>query len=128
MADRPKSIITKFMDYCMICGRPTEEVHHGFWGNKHKLADQDHVLLPLCSYHHNSMNLYEVRRKPVVNMSVHHCEEMKVLSQQLSQLAWERHYLAEKLAEFDDHGHQSADDWMDEAREAFRKRYSESYL
>ena len=124
----PKSIVTKWLNYCMLCGRPNPDLHHGLWGSKHKLADQDHILLPLCQYHHNSLNLYEVKRKPVTNMSVHHCEEMKILSQQLSQLAYERYYLAQKLAENQILGHQSADDWMDEAREAFRKRYGESYL
>lgn len=112
----------------MICGRPNPDLHHALYGNKHKLADEDHLLMPLCQYHHNSMNTYEVKRKPVVNMSVHHCEEMKLLSQQLSQLAWERWYLAQQLESCTEFGHQSADDWMDEAREAFRTRYGESYL
>lgn len=125
---KKKSIITKWMDNCMICGRPNPDIHHGLYGNKHQLADQDGILMPLCQYHHNSLNTYEVKRKPVVNMSVHQNEEMKVLSQQLSQLAWERWYLAQKLAEFETQGHQSVDDWMDEAREAFRVRYGESYL
>ena len=128
MSTEPKSIITKWMNYCMICGRPNPDIHHGLYGNKHQLAEKDHLLMPLCQYHHNSMNTYEVKRKPVVNMSVHQNEEMKVLSQQISQLAWEKWYLAQRLAEFETQGHQSVDDWMDEAREAFRKRYGESYL
>ena len=124
----PRSIVTKWMQYCLICGRPNPDIHHGLWGNKRQLADQDKILIPLCQYHHNSMNTYEVKRKPVVIMSVHQNDEMKVLSQQLSQLAWERWYLAEKLEGCEELGHQAADDWMDEAREAFRKRYGESYL
>ena len=124
----PRSIVTKWMQYCLICGRPNPDIHHGLWGNKRQLADQDKILIPLCQYHHNSMNTYEVKRKPVVNMSVHQNDEMKVLSQQLSQLAWERWYLAEKLEGCEELGHQAADDWMDEAREALRKIYGESYL
>ena len=124
----PRSIVTKWMQYCLICGRPNPDIHHGLWGNKRQLADQDKILIPLCQYHHNSMNTYEVKRKPVVNMSVHQNDEMKVLSQQLSQLAWERWYLAQKLEGCEELGHQAADDWMDEAREAFRKRYGESFL
>lgn len=117
MANDKKSIITKWMDYCMICGHPTEEVHHALYGSKHKLADEDHLLMPLCREHHN-----------FTKKSVHMNPEMKILSQQLAQLAWERKYLADKLAADDNLGHQSADDWMDEAREAFRRRYGESYL
>lgn len=126
--EEPKSIITKWMQYCMICGKPTEEIHHALWGNKHNLADQDHLLMPLCSYHHNSMNLYEVKRKPVTNMSVHHCEEMKALSQMLAQVCWQRQYLAEKLSECDELEHQSAEDWIEESANAFKNRYGEYYL
>lgn len=116
MAKR-KSIITKWMDYCMICASPNVEVHHGLYGSKHKLADEDSLLMPLCPNHHNSSK-----------KSVHHDKEMKILSQQISQLAWERKYLADKLASDENLGHQSSDDWMDEAREAFRQRYGESWL
>ncbi len=111
------SIITKFMQYCMICGKPNVEIHHGLFGNKHKLADEDKLLMPLCPAHHNSSN-----------MSVHMNMEMKILSQQVSQLSWERKYLADKLAEDSVQGHQSSEDWMIEAREAFRRRYGESFL
>lgn len=128
MADKPNSIITKWMNFCMICGRPTEEVHHALYGNKHKLADQDHLLMPLCAYHHNSNNTYEVRRKPVVNMSVHQCDEMKVLSQALAQACWQRQYLADKLASGENLGHQSAEDWVEESAIAFKNRYGEYYL
>lgn len=123
--EEPKSIITKWMQYCMICGKPTEEIHHALWGNKHKLADQDHLLMPLCSYHHNSMNLYDVKRKPVTNMSVHHCEEMKALSQMLAQVCWERHYLAELLSTEID---RPTDDILKDARDHFFKRYGENFL
>lgn len=111
------SIITKFMRNCLICGKPTVEIHHGLYGNKHKLADEDHVLMPLCPPHHNSSK-----------KSIHQDTEMIILGKQVSQLAWERKYLADKLAECEELGHQCADDWMDEARESFRKRYGESYL
>ena len=115
-----QSIITKFMKNCMICGKPNVEIHHGLYGTaKHKLADEDKLLMPLCSPHHNSSN-----------KSVHMDYEMKILSKQVSQLAWERKYLADKLMEIADGsiGYQNSEDWLDEAREAFRKRYGESYL
>lgn len=111
-----KTILTKYFEYCMICGRPAE-LHHIFKGNKQrKLADQDLLIMPLCPEHHRG------------NMSVHMKRELNVLSEMCGQLAWERKYLADKLAECEELGHQCADDWMDESREAFRKRYGESYL
>jgi len=113
----PKSIITKWMQYCMVCGKPREHVHHALYNvGKRKLADEDKLLLPLCVYHHeDSKN------------GVHNNAGMKAFSQALAEAIWERQYLAEKLAEGET-GHQSAEDWMDEAREAFRARYGESYL
>lgn len=126
MNNEPKSIITKWTQYCLICGRPNPDIHHALYGNKHKLADEDHLLMPLCQYHHNSMNTYEVKRKPVVNMSVHHCDEMKSLSQMLAEACWERQYLADKLAEKD--GTVVADEWVEKARNAFKDRYGEFYL
>ncbi len=127
MADKPKSIITKWTEYCMICGRPRDDMHHALYGNKHKLADEDKLLMPLCAYHHNSNNLFDVKRKPVTNMSVHQCDEMKALSQMLAEVCWERQYLAEKLATGET-GHQSVEDWIEEARAAFKSRYGEFYL
>lgn len=111
------------MDYCFICSRPAEEVHHALWGNKHKLADQDHLLLPLCAYHHNSMNLYEVKRKPITNMSVHHNEEMRILSQALAQACWERQWIAEHCNDCT-----TSEELLEQARTEFRKRYGESYM
>ena len=125
MGAEPKSIITKWTDYCMICGRPRDDMHHALYGNKHKLADEDKLLMPLCAYHHNSNNLFEVKRKPVTNMSVHQCDEMKALSQMLAEACWEREYLADKLAE---KGDCTKDDALQEAKDAFFKRYGEFYL
>jgi len=113
---KKKSIITKWMDYCMICSKPVEEIHHALYGSKHKLADEDLLLMPLCREHHNFSK-----------KSVHMNPEMKILSQQLAEACWERYYLAEKLTE-SNLGHQSADDWVEEARNAFKTRYGEYYM
>lgn len=111
-----KTILTKYPDYCLVCGKPAEK-HHIFKGNKQrKLADSDLLIMPLCYEHHRG------------NMSVHMKKEMNVLCEMCGQLAWERKYLADKLASDEKLGHQSAEDWMDEAREAFRQRYGESWL
>lgn len=56
------------------------------------------------------------------------CEHHLLFGRGIRQLAWERKYLADKLASDENLGHQSSEDWMDEAREAFRNRYGESWL
>lgn len=109
-----KSIITNFPDYCLICGKPREEMHHALYGNKHKLADEDKLLMPLCNYHHqDSKN------------GIHYNKEMKALSQMLAQACWERHYLAELLSTEID---RPTDDILKDARDHFFKRYGENFL
>ena len=114
----PKSIITKWMQYCMVCGKPREHVHHALYNTgKRKLADSDLLLMPLCMYHHeDSKN------------GVHNNAGMKAFSQALAQACWQRQYLAEKLSECDELGHQSAEDWIEESANAFKNRYGEYYL
>lgn len=102
-----KTILTKYSDYCLICGKPAES-HHIFKGNKHrKLADEDKVIMPLCPEHHTG------------NMSVHMKREMNILCEIAGQLAWEKQYLIDKYL---------SDEAWEESREAFRKRYGISFL
>lgn len=113
-----KTILTKYPNYCLICGVPAE-AHHIFKGNKQrKLSDEDLLIMPLCPEHHRG------------NMSVHNKKEMNVLCEIAGQLAFERVFLAKKLANVNKDGldEQTVDEWLEEAREAFRKRYSRSYL
>ena len=101
-------MITKY-NYCVICGSPAEH-HHIFKGNKQrKLCEQDQLIIPLCPEHHRG------------NMSVHNKKELNILVEIIGQLAYERQWLIEQTQlPFDD---------LDEAaREAFRARYSRSYL
>ena len=102
-----ESIITNYMEYCMICGKPCVEKHHGLSGCNRKLADKYKAILPLCPEHHNSSN-----------MSVHHNKEMEVLSKQLTQLAVEKEIYRRQLYNDD----------SDPAREEFRKTFTKSYL
>lgn len=108
------SIITKYTQYCLICSKPLVEYHHCFKGTKQrKLADEDKIIIPLCSDHHRG------------NMSVHNTKELNVLCEIIGQLAFEREYLINRqILPFDD----SHDEISEEAREAFRSRYSRSYL
>lgn len=114
---KEESIITKWLQYCMVCGKPREHMHHALYGSKHKLADEDKLLIPLCQYHHqDSKN------------GVHFNRGMIAFSQGLAQACWQRQYLAEKLASGEDLGHQSAEDWIKESADAFKTRYGEYYL
>ena len=113
----PKSIITKWVNFCFVCGKPREHMHHVLFGNKHKLADEDYLLMPLCQYHHeDSKN------------GVHHNKGMLAISQALAQACWQRQYLAEKLASGENLGHQSVEDWLQESADAFKDRYGEYYM
>ena len=94
-------MITKYEDYCLICGKPKTDIHHLCWGNsKRTLADTDALTIPLCREHHEAM---------------HNTKEMQVMSHIVGQLFYERNMCAMGLT-------------PDEARESFRKRYSISYL
>lgn len=108
-------MITKYNDFCLICGRPKDNMHHIFKGQKQRaLADEDELIIPLCLEHHTTGNL-----------SVHHTKELNVLCEIIGQLAWEREYLINRqILPFDD----SHDEITEEVREAFRQRYGRSYL
>lgn len=94
-------MITKYEDYCIICGKPKTDVHHLVFGNaKRRLADADALTMPLCRDHHEQM---------------HNDKAMQVMSHIVGQLFYERNMCAQGLT-------------PDEAREEFRRRYGVSYL
>lgn len=94
-------MVTNYMDNCIFCGKPTENVHHLVYGNsKRTLSDSDELLFPLCLKHHD-----EIHRNGTAGM----------MSKIIGQLAYERDRCAEGKSKED-------------ARELFRKRYGVSYL
>ena len=94
-------MITKYEDYCLICGKPRTDVHHLVYGTSNrKLADQDGLTIPLCREHHEMM---------------HNDKAMMVMSHIVGQLFYERNYVA-------------VGSEVDHAREHFRYRYGKSYL
>jgi hypothetical protein len=100
-------MITKYNDFCIICGKPKDDIHHIFKGHKQRhLADEDGLMIPLCREHHSA---------------VHQHKELNVLCEIIGQLAWEREYLIENTQ-------LPFDDLSEEARDAFRYRYGRSYL
>lgn len=105
-----QSIITNYMGYCLVCGSPNVELHHGIFGTAGRAKSEAlGIIMPLCPRHHNSSN-----------DSVHMHHGMKMLSKQLSQMAYERNWYREHSA----YGSREEDP----ARDAFRQLFGESYL
>ena len=108
-----KSIIVddKYMGYCMICGKPTNVTHHCIEGTANrKMSDVCGLLVPLCPEHHNA-----------TDHSVHFNDEMRTMCHIIAQLAYEKHFIAEKS---------QIPFWNieQEARESFRNIFGKSYL
>lgn len=95
-------MITKYEEFCILCGKPSAHIHHLCGGRGiRKLADEDGLTAPLCEKCH------EV---------VHNDMYANRFSKICGQLAFEKD-LIEK-------GEVNGD----EAREKFRKRFGRSYL
>lgn len=103
-------MITNYNDFCLICGKPRTDMHHCLKGHKQRhLADEDELIIPLCQEHHTG------------DMSVHKKKELNILVEIIGQLAYEKHYIAQKRE-------LPFENIEEEAREAFRTRYGRSYL
>lgn len=75
-----KSIVTDDMEFCIVCGRPRDEVHHVFFGTAlRKISDKHGFVVPLCWEHHQG------------NTGVHH---NKVLAQKIKQYAQRKYEAA----------------------------------
>lgn len=109
-----KSRVTEYEQYSAFSGRPSECSHHLIFGNgRHNLADQDGLTIGLTNDEHN------ISKTGTINQ-IHDNSAAEHLSKIAGQLAWERNYLIDKYGDFDELSR--------ECREAFRKRYGESYL
>lgn len=117
-----RSIVTRYENFSTFSGSPMECIHHLLFGRGvRNLADDDGIWIPLLNAEHNMSS-------KGIKYQIHENPAAEKLSKIAGQLAWERKYLADRLAECEGVGHQSSEDWMDEAREAFRRRYGESWL
>lgn len=102
-----KSIVTKYTENCMFCGRPTTTTHHLVFGRgMRNIADEDGLVIPVCD------NCHTMNR---TSNKIHDNPIAESFSKMLGQLAYEKHKVAEGMSE-------------EEARESFRKRYTRSYL
>lgn len=119
-----KTILTKYPQYSVFSGHPATCLHHlcfGRYGAWRDLSDKYMLTIPLTDSEHNMSS------KGTINQ-IHGNPAAEKLSKMLGQVAFEEKYLADKLASGENLGHQSAEDWMDEAREEFRKIFGESFL
>ena len=106
----------EYMKYCAICASPCVEIHHAIHGTANRqISDKEGLIVPLCPAHHNSSK-----------MSVHQNKEMRVLMHQFAQASWERNYLADKLTYHDPI--QTVDEWVDDARDHFRRLFGQSWI
>lgn len=104
-------MITKYEQYCIICGRPKEAIHHCIEGsNGRKKSEQYGLTCPLCADCHN-----------MSDNSVHYNPKMNAMSHIIGQLLYERNYIL--------HKRELPFEGLDEeARESFRKEFGKSYL
>ena len=121
---KKKSIVTNFTEFSVFSGTPTNTMHHLIFGTSlRRLADEDMLVIPVTDSEHNMSsqgNEYQIHHNPVDEK----------LSKMLGQMAWEKNYLAKKLARVNEDGLdiQTIEEWSDEARNEFRKRYGVSFL
>lgn len=86
------------MEYCAICGKAKDDVHHLVFGTANrKLSDEDKLCVPLCREHHEFMH------------------KNAKISRIIGQLMYERDKCAEGYS-------------VEAARQSFRIRYGKSYL
>ena len=94
-------MITKYEQYCALCGSPKSDTHHLIEGRGYRqLADADGLTIPICRECH---------------MKIHATPVAIRLGQIAGQLAFEKDRVSEGVL-------------PDEAREQFRKRYNKSFL
>ena len=121
---KQQSKVTNYMSVSAFSSRPADCVHHLIFGSgMRKLAEEDLLTIALTDSEHN------MSPKGTINQ-IHGNPAAEALSKIAGQLAYERVYLAKKLANVNRDGldEQTVDEWLEEARESFRNRYGRSYL
>lgn len=108
-----KSILTKYEDYSVFSGAPTQTIHHLIFGNgMRQLADNYGLTIPLTNKEHNLSSkgtIYQIHGNPPAEK----------LSKMLGQVAFEKEYYRKLVCGKND---------VDPAREEFRKIFGKSYL
>lgn len=110
-----KNIVTSYMGISTVSGVQAEEKHHLIWGRGgalRSLADEDGLIMPLTTREHTGAAGGKVIERIHDNPMAEH------LSKMLGQIAWEKEFYRRMTVAGD----------ADPARNAFRKRYGESFL
>lgn len=95
------SIITSYMNECMICGSNQVVIHHAIPGTANRSkSDKYGLVMPLCVKCHDA---------------IHRNPKMTTMSKIIGQLAFEREEVANGFTK-------------EQAREKFRKEFGKSYL
>lgn len=117
-----KSKVTDYEQYSVFSGTPTSTRHHLLFGRGiRNLAEQDGIWIPVTDAEHNMSS------KGTINQ-IHDNPAAEHLSRMLGQAIWERNYLIKQL-ELPFEGEEEAFERVSrECREAFRKRYGQSFL
>lgn len=76
------SIITDVTEYCLICGRPKDDIHHCLMGSDRRHADEDGIYIPICRECH---------------AFIHNNPQAVVMSKIIGQLAYEREHTREEF-------------------------------
>ena len=121
-----KSILTKYEKNSVFSGVPCTTKHHlvfGRYGAWRDLSEKFGLWVPITDDEHNMSSKGNKNQ-------IHDNPAAEKLSKMLGQVAFEKDYLAKKLANANRDGldDKSVDEWYDEAREAFRKEFGESFL
>ena len=94
-------MITKYTEYCLLCGKPKEDIHHLVFGNGlRRLADRWSIYIPICRTCHEAIHKDIAAQK---------------LSKICGQLLFEKEAILRGESE-------------DDAREHFRQIFGRSYL
>lgn len=101
------SILTDDLDNCYFCGKPADDEHHLIFGNSGRgLAELDGIKVPICKACHTFSKIED---------HIHENPMAEKLSKMLGQAIWEKQRVSEGYS-------------LEDARDAFRKRYGKSYL
>lgn len=102
----------EYADLDIIDGSPNAERHHVIFGRGlREISDAEGLWIPLSHDHHEG------------NMSVHHNNEMRVLTQIIGQIAWEKQYILSQLK-----NDELAKALSEDARNEFLRKFGRKYL
>lgn len=76
-----ESALVENMDFCVVCGKPREHIHHVIYGiSNRKISEKYKYIIPLCMEHHTG------------NKGIHNNREMNVYWKREAQRHFEEHH------------------------------------